>query len=224
MEEQIKLMEQASVQQFTDDEYAIRQVKREYLREIAGVELPESALDALCDHTKVWVAKVNVDKYEGDWTAEQIEAGLAGKPYEQIERLGNLLMYGGASCLWECLIGNGTGTAAQTLTYFNNGNAYLGVGDSSTAAAATQTDLQAASNKLRKAMDATYPQHTDATTSGAASIVFKSTFGTSDANYAWAEWATFNGSSGGRMLQRKVESLGTKTTGSWVLTVTLTLA
>lgn len=142
-----------------------------------------------------------------------------------IEQVGNLLMYGGASVLWQCLIGNGTTTAAQTLTYFNNGNAYIGVGDSSTAEAATQTDLQAATNKLRVAMDATYPQHTDATTSGAATITFRATFGSAQANYAWAEWGVFNGSSGGRMLNRKVQSLGTKASGAtWVFTVTLTLA
>lgn len=172
----------------------------------------------------VWIGRAVVDKYEGDWTGAQIDAGLAGDPYERVIGTPQLLTYGGASCLWECLIGNGTGTAAQTLTFFNNGNAYIGVGDSSTAAAATQTDLQAGSNKLRKAMDSTYPQHTDATTSGAASIVFRSTFGSSDANFAWAEWAIFNGSSGGRMLNRKVESLGTKSTGSWVLALTLSLA
>lgn len=138
---------------------------------------------------------------------------------------GNLLMYGGASAQWETLLGNGTGTGGQTLTYFNNANAYIGVGDSSTSEAATHTDLQAASNKLRKAMDATYPTHTDGTTSGSASVVFRSTFATGDANYAWNEWGVFNGSSGGRMLNRKVQSLGTKTSAaSWQLTVTLTLS
>jgi hypothetical protein len=172
-----------------------------------------------------WRCTWKVEKYAGDWTGEQIDAGLAGAAFETIEREGNLLMYGGASCLWQCLIGNGTGTAAQTLTFFNNGNAYIGVGDSTTAAAATQTDLQASTNKLRKAMDASYPSHTDATTSGAASISFRSTFGTSDANYAWQEWGIFNGSSGGRMLNRKVESLGTKTSSAtWVFTVTLSLS
>lgn len=171
-----------------------------------------------------WRALWKVEKYDALWTSEQIASGEA-VPFEVVERQGNLAMYGGVSCLWQCLIGNGTGTSAQTLTYFNNGNAYIGVGDSSTAAAATQTDLQAASNKLRKAMDATYPQHTDATTSGAASIVFRSTFTTSDANYAWAEWGIFNGSTGGRMLNRKVESLGTKTSAaSWVFTCTLSIA
>jgi len=164
-----------------------------------------------------WRCNWKIEKYHGD--------NLDTAPFETVEREGNLLLYGGASCLWECLVGNGTGTSAQTLTYFNNGNAYIGVGDSSTAEAATQTDLQAATNKLRKAMDATYPSHTDGTSSGSATVTFRSTFGTSDANFAWNEWGVFNGSSGGRMLNRKVSSLGTKTNASsWVFTVTLTIA
>lgn len=171
-----------------------------------------------------WRAKWRVEKYHGDY-ANDAEIAAAGEtPYDVIEREGNLLMYGGASNLWQCLIGNGTGTAGQTLTFFNNGNAYIGVGDSTTAAAATQTDLQAATNKDRQPMEATYPQHTDGTTSGSADIVFRSVWGTSEGNFAWQEWGIFNGSTGGRMLNRKVESLGTKTTGTWTLTVTLTAA
>lgn len=203
--------------------------KLEYLKQLLS-DAAEGAkdfdpLEFLADHVSLWRVNVTLKKFDGDWTGEQIDAGLAPAPFEVIERVHNLLMYGGISNLWQCLIGNGTGTAAQTLTFFNNGNAYIGVGDSSTAAAATQTDLQAASNKLRKAMDATYPTHTDGTTSGAATITFRSTFGSSDANFAWAEWAVFNGSSGGRMLNRKVESLGTKASGStWQLTVTITLS
>lgn len=161
----------------------------------------------------VWKARINLKKYDD-----------AGQFLEEINREDNLLMYGGASCMWQCLLGNGTGTASQTLTYFNNSNSYLGVGDSTTAVAATQTDLQASSNKLRKAMNATYPQQTDGTTSAAASAAFQATFGSSDANFAWNEWGIFNGSTGGRMLSRKQESLGTKSSGSWVLTVTLTLS
>lgn len=164
-----------------------------------------------------------------EFTAEQQLAALVAQgltPYDVLNRENNLLMYGGASVLWQTLLGNGTSTASQALTYFNNANAAIGVGDSSTAAAATQTDLQASTNKLRKAMDSTYPQHTDATTSGAASAAFKSTFGSSDANYAWAEWGVFNSPTAatGRMYDRKVESLGTKTVGSWAFTVTLTHA
>lgn len=166
--------------------------------------------------------RITVAKFHGDVPHE---AQRLQDAYEVIEREDNLLLYGGASCLWECLIGNGTGTAAQTLTYFDNGNAHLGVGDSATAAAATQTDLQAVTNKLRKAMDATFPTHADATTSGAASIVFKATFSTSDANWAWEEWGIFNGASGGRMLNRKAETLGTKTSAAtWALSITMTLS
>jgi hypothetical protein len=151
----------------------------------------------------------------------------AGVKPVTVEVDGNLLMFGGASNLWQSLIGNGTTTGGQTLTYFSNAQAAIGVGDSSTAAVATHTDLQAATNKLRVAMDATFPQHTDGVISGAASIVFRSTFSTAQANFAWQEWAVFNSASGGtgRMLQRKVESLGTKTSAStWTLTLTLSLA
>lgn len=180
----------------------------------------------LANHEPIqWRAVWKIEKYTGDWSGEDIDAGRAPAPYEVIEREGNLLLYGGVSCLWQCLIGNGTTTGSQTLTYFNNGNAYIGVGDSTTAEAATQTDLQASSNKLRKAMDATYPTHTDATTSGAATITFRSTYGSSDANFAWQEWGVFNASSGQRMLNRKVASNGTKASGStWTFTVTLTLS
>lgn len=106
-------------------------------------------------------------------------------------------------------------TAAATP--FNNANTYIGVGDSTTAFSAAHTDLQAASNKLRKIMDATYP-------SVASNVVtYRATFATTDANYAWQEWGVFNASSAGTMLNRKVESLGTKTSAqTWVFTVVLT--
>jgi len=162
-------------------------------------------------------------KWHAHWKLEKrLGDNPDAEPYEVLEGDGNILTYGGISNLWQSLIGNG---GSGALEYFDNANAYIGVGDSNTAAAATQTDLQAASNKLRKAMDATYPIHTDGTGSGAASIVFRSTFATGDANWAWAEWAIFNASSSGRMLNRKVEALGTKTSAaSWTLTLTLSLS
>jgi hypothetical protein len=108
-------------------------------------------------------------------------------------------------------------TTAAASTPFNNANSYIGVGDSTTAYAAGQTDLQAATNKLRKAMDATYPQ------TSINVVTFRSTFATTDANWAWQEWGVFNASSAGTMLNRKVESLGTKTSAqTWQFTVTLT--
>lgn len=176
-----------------------------------------------------WRVTTTLDKFDGDWTAEQIDAGLV-KPVETSVTYGNLLMYGGAGCLIQSLIGNGTSTAGQTLTFFSNARAALGVGDSTTAAAATQTDLQAATNKVRVGMDAGYPSHTDGTTSGAATVTFRATFDTSTANHRWREWGTFNSSTAatGRMLNRKVEDLdggSAKTSAqTWQLTVTITLS
>lgn len=67
---------------------------------------------------------------------------------------------------------------------------------------------------------------TDGTTSAAASVIWKSTFGTSDANWAWNEAALFNrATSGGRMLNRKLVSMGTKTSAdTWTLSLTATFA
>jgi hypothetical protein len=106
----------------------------------------------------------------------------------------------------------------EAVDAFDNTNAYIGVGDSTTAFAAAQTDLQAATNKLRKAMDGSYPQRSTNV------LTFRSTFATGDANFDWEEWAIFNASSAGTMMSRKVESLGTKTSAqSWQITATITL-
>lgn len=124
---------------------------------------------------------------------------------------GNLALQEGIVALFNLLAG-------ETETAFDNSNAYLGVGDSSTAAADTQTGLQASTNKLYKAMDVSYP------VVGAAAdkkVTFRATFGSSDANFAWEEWTVANGNSDSAdNLNRKVESLGTKGSGSsWQLTV-----
>lgn len=187
----------------------------------------EVAANIAAHDPQYWRCVTRVDKFEGNPTLEERESGLV-VPFETIEHVGNLLVIGGASVQWQTLLGNGTTTASQALTYFNNANAAIGVGDSTTAAADTQTDMQAATNKLRRAMDATYPLHTDTTgTAGSKSVIFRSTFATADANWAWQEWGVFNSPTAatGRMLNRKVESLGTKTSAAtWVITVTLSLA
>lgn len=104
-----------------------------------------------------------------------------------------------------------------TGTLFDNSNAHIGVGNGTTAFAATQTDLVGAS-KTRKAMDATYPQVS------ANVITFRSTFGTGDANYAWEEWGIFNAAATGTMMNRVVQNNGTKSgTETKVVTVTVTL-
>lgn len=102
-------------------------------------------------------------------------------------------------------------------TFFTNANAHIGVGNGTTAFAAAQTDLIGA-QKTRKAMDATYPQRSNNV------ITFKATFGSGDANHDWTEWGIFNASSANVMLSRKVENLGTKASGTWTLTATVTIA
>lgn len=106
----------------------------------------------------------------------------------------------------------GTGTA------FSNANMKIGVGDTATAFAVTQTDLAAPTNKLRKAVDATFP------TVAANVITTQATFASAEANWAWNEWAIFNAASAGTMLDRVVEFNGTKLAGqTWVFQVQLTV-
>jgi hypothetical protein len=154
-----------------------------------------------------WQVKTEIAKFEGDWTPEQIDAGEAPAPFEVVQDEGNLLLIGGVSLLWELAIGN---RAVGALEYLNNANARIGVGTSRTAG-------------VFKAMDATYPQHTDSTgTSGSKTITFRSTFASADANQAWAEWGIDNGT---RLLNRKVAANGTKASGqTWQFTVTVTIA
>jgi len=107
---------------------------------------------------------------------------------------------------------------AAAATPFNAANARIGVGDSATAFAVTQTDLVAATNKLRKAMDATFP------TLATNVITLQSTFASAEANWAWNEWGIFNAAAAGCMVSRKVESNGTKQSGqTWVFQVSLTV-
>lgn len=167
----------------------------------------------------VWKCHIQVAKFLGDW-----EPGLV--PYAVDEYDGNLLMHGGVSVIWECLEGLGTATGGQSLTYFNAANAAIGVGNGTAAVAATQTNLQGAS-RLRKGMGAGYPEHSDGTASGNATVRYRSTFDTGEANFAWEEAGVFNSvtDATGRMLNRKLQAMGTKTnTSSWQITFDLSIA
>ena len=100
---------------------------------------------------------------------------LVGEPEECVEIQGNLLVNEGIQRLEDLLIAAG-GVA------YNNANAFVGVGDSATAEAATQTELQAATNRFYKAMVATYPQRPGS--NGSQSVDWRSDFTTTEANYA----------------------------------------
>lgn len=102
--------------------------------------------------------------------------------------------------------------------FFNATNARLGVGNGTAAFNAAQTDLQG-SEKLRKGMDTGYP------VVNANEITFKATFNTGDANFTWTEWGVFNAESGGVMLNRVLESNGTKQSNqTWVLEVAISFS
>ena len=157
-----------------------------------------------------WKIRWCVEKYANE------EAFKANALDDCIIDEGNLIVYGGYSALWDLLIG------AANVSAFNNSNAHIGVGDDDTSAAIGQTDLQAVSNTFYSPMASTYPQHTDGTGESNASLVFRSTFGADDANFAWEEWGIFNASTSGRMLNRRVAVLGTKANPAiWTFTVTL---
>lgn len=110
------------------------------------------------------------------------------------------------------------GITAGSGTHFSSANARLGVGNSSGAFAINQTDLQGTS-KLRKGMDAGYP------IIAAPKLTFRSTFAQNEANFPWNEWGIFNAATGGVMLNRVVESNGTKQNNqTWVLEVEVTFS
>ena len=102
----------------------------------------------------------------------ETRAARAIRPYEVLVGDYNAMVDNGIDLALLLLVGGG-GTA------FNNANARLGVGDSATAWATTQTDLVAATNKLRKGMNATYP------VTGTKKQTFRSDFLTGEANWVW---------------------------------------
>jgi hypothetical protein len=159
----------------------------------------------------VWHCRTELEKFDGnDLTVGPLDV-------EVVE--GNLLVAGGANALFHRLIGG------TTVNAFSNANAYIGVGNSTTAAATTQTDL--VGTNLRKPMDVGYPTHTDGTAT-ASTLVFRSVWADTDALFIWNEFGVFNASTGGRMLNRKVQSFNSgvikPNTQSWRLAVTLSIA
>ncbi|MEE9569319.1 MAG: hypothetical protein V3W37_08035 [Candidatus Binatia bacterium] len=165
-----------------------------------------------------------LDKIEfGEDIRDEAEAFLqdGGSLDEAIERFGgdlletsieehNVFLNEGINDIFNKIVGT-VGTA------FNNANAECGVGNSTTSESATQTGLIGGS-QLYKAQDGSYPL-------GAGSgqnVDFRSTFGSSEANFAWEEFCTRNGVAPGIDLHRTVSAQGTKISGqTWVLTITL---
>jgi hypothetical protein len=160
-----------------------------------------------------WLCRYRLSKYHQDiepYQGREDEFHRLFTPYEVIEGEGNCLLNTGIDEIWDLV----TGASAN---HYDNTNVRIGVGDSNTAANATQTDLQAATNKTYKGMESGYP------TSTSQKATFKASFGSSEANYAWNEWVVKHSTSG-ICLNRKVDSLGTKSTGTWTLEVEISLS
>ncbi len=160
-----------------------------------------------------WLCRFRLSKYREDINSYRNRGGefcRLFKPYEVINGEGNLLLNSGIDEMWDLIVGD-------SANHYNNASAQIGVGDSTTAADASQADLQAATNKAYQGMDSGYP------TSTSQQVTFKASFGDSEANFAWNEWVVKQSTSA-KCLNRKVESLGTKTSGTWTLEVTITLS
>ncbi|WP_063039743.1 hypothetical protein [Nocardia pseudovaccinii] len=134
---------------------------------------------------------------------------------------GNLLTTAGLGRLTSLFEGAGGAV-------FNNAQAIIGVGSSSTAAAVGDTALGgngSTTTAYYQGADASYP------TQSGGTINCNSTFGTGNANFAWNEWclaiATGTLTAGGTlasvgtspvMFNHKIASLGTKASGAiWTL-------
>lgn len=183
-----------------------------------------------------WDPAYKLDKWDEDqviWVAQRSDIAdprasdfetYGVKPYETIEDHGNLLTTAGLTRLCSLLIAGGGQAPTNT-------SARIGAGDGVGSAAIGDTDLSASagsSHRWFQVMDSTYPS-----ASGAV-VTLKSTFGTSDGNFAWNEWGIDIGtptvSSGNTvnatLLNHKTSAgLGTKSAGtSWAFTVTLTFS
>ena len=141
------------------------------------------------------------------------DAGGKELPAEGIIE-GNLLLNEGIGELLDLLCGLGSPTN------FGTSNARIAVGDSTTAENATQTGLQAATNKTYKAIEAGYPTRSNQT------ATWRAIFGADDANHAWKEFSVANGSSDtAKNLNRKVSEQGVKVNGQvWSCDLEITIS
>ncbi len=157
------------------------------------------------------VSTWKIEKFKGDFKSREEAIKKGVKPYEVRIFKKNLALNEGVNALWNLVCG-------ASFIAFDNSNAHIGVGDSDVAAVATQTGLQGA-NKKYKGMDTGYPSY-----GSDQKATWRATFGGTDANFAWKEITVANGDSDASVnLNRKVESMGTKSEGStWTVSVEIT--
>ena len=142
---------------------------------------------------------------------------LAALAIEKGQALGaaNLLLNEGINELWELV----TFDSSTSSVRWNASNARIGVGNSATAAAATDTALLGGSSQF-KAMVSGFP-----TFGTSQKATWKSQYDSGEAEFSWQEWSIDNGNTRNKNLNRKVEPLGTKPAGTtWTLQVECSLS
>jgi len=154
-------------------------------------------------------AKWRIEKFRGDYKSREEAIKAEGSPYEVLEFEGNVFLNEGINEIWNLVTGVSTNV-------FDNANAQIGVGDGTVAEDPTQTDLQGVSTAY-VGMDTGYPLVS------AQTVTFRGTFDGATGNFPWEE-ITVKQATSGINLNRKVQSMGTKASGTtWVATLELTI-
>lgn len=138
---------------------------------------------------------------------------LAGfKPDEIVCDGQNIILDAGASEMLKLITGTGG-------TTYDAANTYIYVGTDSTPENASQTGVIATgANRAYAAMDTGYPM-----VSG-RQMIYRASFGDTSANFQWREASIINGTGANAVsMNRKVADLGTKSSGTWTLQITISL-
>lgn len=140
-------------------------------------------------------------------------------PYEISQVVGNLITNAGWTRMMNLFTNQGATQA------FDATHCRIGVGNSNTAEAYTDTDLGAAAGSANR----WFQLVSGAGTLGTRTLSFSATFGTSDGNFAWNEFGLDQGTASGNTVtailfnHKAGIAQGTKASGqTWTATATLT--
>lgn len=160
----------------------------------------------ISEHSQ-WKITWRVDKWHD--TARKL-AGF--EPDEVVIESQNIILDSGANEMLKLIAGIG-GTA------YSSANSYIYVGTDSTAENAAQNGILATgANRAYAKVDTGFP------TVEGRTLTYQASFGEDIANFEWNEVSIVNGTGPNAVaMNRKVKSIGTKVTGTWMLKIDITL-